>query len=431
MTASYKSVAQSAATIEGFDFSLPTEALLVGKITDCLDFARRAIQHLVVEGHAADEREPWFVRNEKIIAETCFLLAFTRNNQQHVAIADAVSKLVKILQPLARSHTILLNICLKPRLALDYAQAHICLDYAGYPNEKFDRAVRAALACCTSNQMERTPYRNMEVEWLKSIWNADYVPRFDLWLPVSCLSYPIDLFDQGSDGVYAITHAVMYAAFWERQIEGVDKELLFQIIEAFLIRYLDEQNYDIAGELLMAWPLLNETWSPVAAFALHCLFEIEKRVGFLPAPGIDRSRIDGAEQTSKRTYIYSINYHTVLVMGLLYNCLLGKPVQNEPAAKRSELTPLSLERIYEEISGAKEVHWKQFFNICGKEDRKELMPMLYQVCLFRWIQQKKYAKVDELLRAGDNILQNLPTSRQALELLQRLGLVMNYKTSWR
>ncbi|MCP2937535.1 hypothetical protein NK983_33055, partial [Salmonella enterica subsp. enterica serovar Typhimurium] len=58
-------------------------------------------------------------------------------------------------------------------------------------------------------------------------------------------------------------------------------------LESWLIIYIDREDYDIAGELLLAWTLTGRPFNDVALFAWHCLQHIEQRVGFLPAPNLD------------------------------------------------------------------------------------------------------------------------------------------------
>lgn len=400
----------------------PTEQLFVDRLAYALTFARNAIQHLIVEGHTAPEDAPWFVRAEKIIAETAFLIAFCRNSKVHDKINDSLSSLVEVLEPLARSKAMQLNTCLKPSLALDYAHAHICMHYAGYRDEKFDTILSASLQSSAFEGIERTPYRMMEREWLMSIWNKEYANNIRFWIPLSCLKHPVDLFSESTDGAYAITHAVMYGAFGNNTIADINLDILFDTIESLLVRYMDEQNYDIAGELLIAWPILKRKMSPIAAFALDCLFKIEARVGFLPSPGLDRTMIDDKEQKARRTYIYSINYHTALVMGLLCSSLLEN-AETEINTNNYPYPDKINEIIYKELHAGKEAHWREFFLELDAQQKEELTPWLYQVCLTRWIKEKKYGKVKELLELSSDEFNGLTIRRQADELIERLRLI--------
>lgn len=408
---------------DNITFNIPGKQLLINRLVHAISFAKNTVQHLLIEGHSAPEDAPWYVRPEKIIAETAFLIAFTKTNRSYGEVSDAITELTEVLIPLARSKTMLLNISLKPELALDYAHAHICLHYAGYPDEKFDKAVAASLRSMACNGIERTPYRMMEREWLMSIWDSTYDDNLKFWIPLSCLKHPVNLFSESSDGVYAITHAIMYASFGRGEIPGLEVDTLFQTVETLLIRYMDEQNYDIAGELLMAWPLLRKEMNPIIAFAIDCLFKIETKVGFLPSPGLDTSRLDPNDQNSRRTYIYSINYHTVLVMGLLCSCLLtnacGKEIIIEKTAYSEELKNI----LTKELRSKEHLHWVELFMSIDKQCQEQLLPWLYQICLIRWIKEKKYGNVKKLLELTGNEFDKLVINQQTYELLQRLAVI--------
>lgn len=418
---------KEAVSAGSFDSYKPDEQLLIDRLVHALTFAKSVVQHLLIEGHSAPEDAPWYVRPEKIIAETAFLIAFTKANKFYSAVRYALNDLAEALIPLARSKSMLLNISLKPGLALDYAHAHICLHYAGYPDEKFDKIVIAALQSMASDAVERTPYRMLEREWLRSIWKDDYEGNLKLWIPLSCLKHPVDLFSDNTDGAYAITHAVMYASFGRGEIPDVDVDELFQIIETLLIRYMDEQNYDIAGELLMAWPLLQRAMDPIAAFALDCLFKIEAKVGFLPSPGLDTSMLDPDDQIARRTYIYNINYHTALVMGLLCNCLLTNTNRKDVIIKNAEY-PNELKNILiKEFHFKAHLHWVELFMLLDKSYQEQLVPWLYQVCLIRRIKEKKYGSVKKILELSGNEFDKLVVNQQAYELLQRLAGIADIK----
>jgi len=402
---------------------LPEEKLLADRLTYALDFAKRTIEHLIIEGHCAPEEAPWYVRSEKIIAETAFLLVFAKAGLAYKQVKQAITELVRVLEPLARSEAMLLNICLKPALALDYAQAHICLNYLGYPEKTFDEALSDALKSNAAGGIERTPYRMLEQEWLRSIWNTHRrEEHLKFWIPLSCLNHPVDMFSESSDGVYALTHAIMYASFGRQKIQGVDANKLLQMAEALLIRYMDEQDYDVAGELLMAWPLLGKPMSHAASFALHCLLKIESRVGFLPAPGLDRSMIEGKEQHERRTYIYSINYHTVLVMGLLCSSVLEHTKTSMTLVNKTDYSKELQNELAKELYNGKEVHWIEYYAELNSKRKQALIPWVYQALLARNVKERKYGQVKKLLELiTTSNLENLVINKQAKELLQRLG----------
>jgi len=397
--------------------------LLADRLANSLDFSKRAIQHLIIDGHSAPEDAPWYVRPEKIIAESAFLLAFTKKGKIYDQVSEAFTDLVELLEPLARSKAMLMNICLKPALALDYAHSHICMNYLGYPDKNFDAAIKDALRSEAAEGIERVPYRMLEREWLRSIWDGQHSEDgCKFWIPLSCLKHQVDLFSDSTDGVYALTHAIMYTTFGGKEISGLDATEQLLTVEALLVRFMDEQNYDIAGELLMAWPLLRKPMTPVAKFALECMIEIEERVGFLPAPGLDRSMVEGKEIDERRTYIYSINYHTVMVMGLLCGSLLGNTDYAEINANEVDHSMEMKNWLMNELHGEEQPHWMEFFLKLKLKQKQALIPWLYQAFLVRHVIDRKYVHVKKMLELSKgSSLEALPVSRQAKELLHRLA----------
>ena len=403
-----------------FKNSLPEKQLFVERLTYALDFATRTIRHLIVEGHSAPESDPWHVRPEKIITESAFLIVYAKASISHTEVAKAIINLYKLVEPLARSKATLTNICLKPALALDYAHAHICLSYAGFPNTYFDSVIENVLN--HKKNIERTPYRMLEQEWLYSIWkNTDNKNEIEFWTKLSCLNHSKDIFSESTDGVYALTHAVMYTYFTEKPSVIVDMDKLLSELEGLLIIYMDRQDYDIAGELLIAWALTNKPFSNLAIFALKCLIYIEKRVGFLPAPNLDLNLIEGKDQIERRTYIYSLNYHTVFVMGLLFASLL----KNYKSLKIKTNRPNDFSKLNKylntELQKEKQVHWMEYFSTLNKEEKSELLPWIYQALLARKIKLHKYDAVKKMIDfSKGSYLEKFIITKQADELLNRL-----------
>lgn len=395
------------------------------KLYSTLDFAQKSLEHLVVEGNSAPEDAPWFVRPEKIIAETAYLMVFAHTYCKFKKVSDKLITLAGVLKPLARSEAMLLNIALKPTLAFDYAHAHICLSYLGHKDEIFDHMLQKALDSQAAQGLERTPYRMLELEWLKSIWTGK-LNRSELkkWIGNSCLNNPPDIFNENQDSVYALTHAIMYTCFVESKIDDKNKQTLTDQLEVLIARYMDLHDYDIAGELLMAWQLFGLPFSPSVQFSLDCILKIDKKVGFLPAPGLDLAMIEGKEIQHRRTYIYSINYHTVLVMGLLSAVMHKKTEININLNANLEF-PKELKNILvKETLESKERHWIDYFKEIDLTQRSQLIPFLFNIAICRAVQDKNFKLLQKLIEASNNtpLIDSL-AFLQASELLERLKLV--------
>lgn len=401
----------------------PSDAYLAERLCYALDFAKRALTHLIVEGHSAPEDAPWYVRPEKLIAETGLLMVYARAAQGYSGVANALNALADVLEPLARSKAVLGNICLKPALALDYACAHICLSYLGRPNALFDEALAGALE--SGNQTERTPYRMLEQAWLMRLWNGTNKPEENaLWTKLGCMNHRPDLFSESSDDVYATTHAAMYLFFHGETPAAVEVESLIDRIESWLVIYMDKQDYDIAGELLLAWSLTGKPFSAKALFALHCLVKIEARVGFLPAPNLNPGMIEEREPDERRTYIYSVNYHTAFVMGLLCAGLLAQVSPHDTVASEVIHNVEWGAMLKRELNAGKHAHWMDYYKSLDASQQEVLMPWLYETLLVRMLRDYRYDAVEKLLsNAKGTAFENALIYRQAASLLERIALM--------
>jgi hypothetical protein len=77
------------------------------------------------------------------------------------------------------------------------------------------------------------------------------------------------------------------------------------------------KDYDLGGEVLLAWPLTGKTWSPAATFGLQVLTQVEDKAGFLPSPGTRLDRLNTLQGDERTDYLLATAYHTAYVMGLL------------------------------------------------------------------------------------------------------------------
>ena len=126
----------------------------------------------------------------------------------------------------------------------------------------------------------------LEQEWLRRVWDpTESRARDEAKLSVqSALGHPIDIFMATRDDLYAYTHALMYLTdLGERRIRlPVQRSEVLANAEAALARCLDEQDYDLCGELLLTWPYLGANWGVTANFAFRVLHELRMRLVFYP-----------------------------------------------------------------------------------------------------------------------------------------------------
>src|SRR5262249_33679062 len=151
------------------------------------------------------------LRPEKLIAETAFLLVGASTAARQHELDAQIEHLARLLIPHARSDRMLLGMCLEPAVALEYAQAHICLTRLGYRDPGVDRLLGQTLRAQARAGRERPPHRMLEQEWTTRSWKAARARRPNAQIArLSVLNHPIDLLTGSREDLYAFTHALMY-----------------------------------------------------------------------------------------------------------------------------------------------------------------------------------------------------------------------------
>jgi hypothetical protein len=361
----------------------------------------------------------------KIIAETAMFLGIAAGVPSTVApgVAERAHDLAQILLPHARHPRVAVGIALHPALALDYATPHIMLRNMGHPDAEFDRALAVALAATTAHARERVPYRELEQAWLGSLAGPP-APR-DRLLARTALTRGIDLVTGSRDDVYAFTHALMYATDFGRRrmrLAGSTREVL-ATAESAIAGALDDDDFDVAGELLLTWPCLGAAWSPAACLAFSVLARVEDEVGILPSLAIDRAGYDQQPAASRRHYVAAVTYHTAYVMGILCALMLrcrSRPARALPAGPYTEACAEEL--VHRLGTVTQQPHWWANVRALPPGRLSWCVSFLLDVALRRAVRRLDLAEVQQLLRIGMQAsVQPSPLCAQAAGTLRRLA----------
>lgn len=401
---------------------------LVKRLCHALDLAKQAVEHLAPNGYRDPDEPRNNIRPEKLISETAVLLVAASTAAHHDEVRTRSQCLAELLIPHARSERMLLGLCLEPAVALDYAQAHVCLRRLGYPDLRFDALLLQSAGSQARAGRERVPHRVLEQEWVAEIWKdsrANSCKPTPLTALHSVLSQPMDLLSGSREDIYAFTHALMYVTDFNicpRRLPR-SRAVILAEAEAALARCLDEQDYDLAGEVLLAWPLTGKSWSPAAAFGFRVLASVEDQAGFLPAPSTRLQRLDQLKGDDRTDYLLATAYHTAYVMGLLCGAALqpGKaPPSKIPcnAATRGGASAI-LQFLHADGQSA---HWQDEFCQLTDQERDAIAGLLLNIALRRKIRQRAFGAVHKLLEVAYAFgLADAPASSQAAELLGRLA----------
>ena len=351
----------------------------------------------------------------KIIAESAiYLRLVAQTPQAGQQIVTRAHDLLERLAPMARSASVAFGLCLHPAVARDYAAGHILLTAAGHRDARFDGLLDRALASPLRAARERVPYRALEQQWFDHLRGGP--PPQPAAIATTALGASCDLLTGSRDDWYALTHSLFYATDFgalEPILPRPAAEVLADA-ESAMAGALDVDDFDLAAELLMTWPMLGLPWSTSASFGFAVLARVEDEVGVLPSLAIDRAGYQRQDPAVRGDYVTATTYHTGYVMGLL--CCLALRARRATVPMRV-LSPA----LGEQVRAAKP-QWRNDFGALSPADQAELAPFVLDVELRRAVRRLDLTAVRVLLaQAVDRNVPLTPLARQASALLLRVA----------
>jgi hypothetical protein len=401
----------------------------VRRLKSVLHIAHQTIEALGDTGYRASEALPESVSSAKILAETALLLyACARVVACDPELYDIYEKLRHCVSQRAfTSHTQAM-VVMDPARALDHAYAYVCLRATGLREPVMETLIESAVNARGARGVERTPYRHLEQIWLKQLcsgFSISLQQQQDVTAAQSVLAHPLDALSATRDDIYALTHALMYVSDFAHRSVVLPREAddLEADLEACLARALDEEDYDLGGEVLLGWFLLKRALPASAEFALRVFKRVEDEVGFLPAPITRANTYATLADEERNSYALATVYHTAYVMGLICATrLMGQP---EERAFDTNLCAddarVTLEVLKLHLSAdAKMRHWQHDLETLPKREQEKLVPFLLQICVIRAAKQRDFSQLQTLLKLSlETGWIDMPLVRQALALLQR------------
>lgn len=405
------------------------KADLTERLCHALDIAALAVEHLATSGYSDPNNPQKSIRPEKIISETAILLVAASSVATNGQIDNRVKYLAECLIPHARSKRAMLGLCLEPAVAWDHALPHVCLTRLGYRDAAFDRLLRQALDSQAHSGRERVPHRILEQEWVAKTWPEPKPRRrgaTSLTARRSILNHPMDLINGTRDDLYAFTHAIIYVSGFRIQPAPLPRPrpVILAEAEAMLARCLDEQDYDLSGEVLLTWPLTGKSWSPAAAFAFRVLTRVEDQATFLPTAATRISELNALEGIERTQYLLATSYHTAYVMGLLCAASLHPGYAPPSNIQSDDVAPGSAIQILRLLDRDGECpHWCAECHQLATTEMDALAPFLINVALRRRVASRDLRGLREVLNlAYDLNLADIPSASQSAEMLERFAI---------
>jgi uncharacterized protein DUF6895 len=401
---------------------------LTRRLCHALDIAKQTVERLALNGYIDSSDSGNNVRAAKVISETAVLLVAASSANDNDQIRERNECVAQLLIPHARSSRMLLGICLESAVAMDYALAHVCLTSLGYPDAGVDELLRQSRGSQVRAGRERVPHRVLEQQWLAALWNkSEQALNKDTPSTAlnSVLNQPLDLLSGSREDVYAFTHALMYVTNFGICPARLPRRrnVILAEAEAALGRCLDEDDYDLGGEVLLTWPLTGKSWSAVAAFGFRVLAHVEDKAGFLPAPSTRLQRLNQLHGNHGTDYLLATAYHTTYVMGLLCATALRtgrtppKRIPTERVVARGSAN-IILHLLDREGFNP---HWREEIEELSDLERDAIAGFLLSVALRRKVKNRELSGVHQLLKSAYAWgLADTPVASQAAEMLERL-----------
>lgn len=402
-----------------------------------LDFALLAVADFGETGYADPVRPALGFGPEKVVAEATMLAYAAAGASDSLRVRALVDELAARVAPLVRSRAAAADLALNPDRAFKRIVPHVLLTALGHPDARFD-AFAAAQAARALRQASDEPATVLaERGWIMGVWGQTDAAGPGI-RPGTALDRPFDLLVASREDPYGLTHLLFYVTDFGRSPAvalGRPREELLADVEALLIRYLDHEDYDLAGELLMAWPQLGAPWSPAAAFAFRVLAEVEDAAGVLPCGNVDPDRLAALEGAERTRYARAASYHTAFVMGFLCATVLrsGAPLPlaaptsgPEPAPGAApaagEALPDDAWRTFRARAADDRGHWQPVFERCVPAERGALAPMLCDLALTQALRRRDYRALHDTLAEARRLgMPSRPLPRAAADLLTALG----------
>jgi len=388
---------------------------IVRRLLRVLETAEHALDRLAEDGWTDPVDASRSVPPEKVVSETALLLLAASSVRREAALARRVDELARRVAPLARGPRVRAGVCFEPALALDHARAHACLRAMGHGDASFDALLRAATRAQAFAVLERVPHRALEQRWVAELCGLEGavgLPSMRALAAMSALGRPLDLVGANREDVHAFTHALMYLKdrhLASRPLPRPRAEVL-RDAEAALVRCLADEDYGLAGELLLAWPLTGARFGAWAAFAWRTLAAVDDAAGFLPSPGTRLAHIGRLDERHRTDALLASAYRTDYVMGLLCAACLASGCL-PPAPMREELPP----------GRGAGGHWAAIYARLPASERESLGGFVHAVTLHRAVRARDAAAIHAAVGAAAAAdVADGPQWSQATELLERL-----------
>ncbi|GAA1962726.1 DUF6895 family protein [Microbacterium deminutum] len=377
------------------DVGWPAEDL-ERRLIGALDFAAAVVSEFGESGYADEVRPALGFGPEKVIAEATMLAYAAAGVTQATAVVDRVDALARQLVPHVRSPQALADMVLNPDRVFKRCVPHVLLSVLGFHDDLFDDFAFERCQRTMTHAVDEPATVHAERRWIGEVWKRPLRQLVD-GEAGTALHQPLELLTDSREDAYGLTHLLFYVSDFGRAPRrnfGRPIEELLKDVDALVVRYLDEEDYDLTAELLMAWPQLREPWSPTATFAFRVLADLEDQVGVLPCGNLDPKRLTALDGEERRRYARAASYHTAFVMGFLCAASLRHGMAPPRGIRGPEYAEGAVSALEVRL-GSDRRHWRSALERCDPSERRTLVPTLNELVVMRALRRRDFREAEE------------------------------------
>lgn len=401
-------------------------------------------------GRVAEPGGPPLVAG-KVLGEAALLLRSSHHLTTIPLVARAWDRLAAATVAAHDPTGLVATLCMDPGAAWDRAFTHLHLRALGLVGTELDPLLTSALSDPGAQGQDMLASMRLERRWLTELWDTSppvartpclppprrSAPSRASWVPwpelsASPLGRGVDVLGVSTTDLYLLTHAAMYASdVGQRRVRAA---ITAADADAALAIALDDDNLDLACEVLWLWPMLGLPVTPTAAFGMALVEAARSRHGLVPGPDHDpiaRARLSAPDQ---RRHDVRTSSHATLVHGMLCAALLRHPVDAAWGSAWSRSDPSLGDRggsghsASERVEAGRLRRWEVAHDQVDGHTRSGLAGLELTVAVRRAAAGRDLAAMHDVVeRAVQARHCDLPAVAQAVGVLQRATMVARNK----
>lgn len=374
---------------------------LLSKVTGALDIASKVIDLFGEVGYEDPANSNHNASPAKILAETCMLL-YVANRLSEPAIHHKVNEISSNISRRLCSKKLMFIVAMTPNRAASILVAYEILLRLGMSNQTIDNLLVKCLESVKPINRDLRTVEHLEHKWCTDeghdwVQGMSDIADWESAISASQLSKVCEVLSTPRDEMYFYTHEMFYSSDFGRQpdrVPGEVKRTMEFVASAFLAKSIEVEDYDLAAELLLCWPMCGLKWNAAADFSWRLLQYVENTAGILPGGSTDIAYFESVRGEERARYAIGSTYHTVYVSAMLSSAML----MFEP--KEWNFTTDSLEET-SSVACSLGGNIKVVIDQIAPEVRPGFEGFLLDIAICRAVREQKIYELSTLVRTAE------------------------------